>query len=149
MALESEGEKYWERISEMRKEALELMEELSEFNPRLVGSVWRGVVKPNSDIDIELDCEDLEAVVAKLKENDFEILEIHKVELPEPLREGSLVKIRTQTSRGYSVEIMLKEHSAFLNPPRCDIYGDVKKGLTLTELKKLLREEPSRLFIPR
>lgn len=149
VALESEGDKYWEKLSDMRREALELMKKLSEFNPRLVGSVWRGVIKPNSDIDIELDCEELERVLAVLKENKFEILEIYKIDLPEPLREGSLVKVKTKTSKGYTVEIILKEHSAYLNPSRCDIYGDVKKGLTLTELEKVVKEEPARLFIPR
>lgn len=149
VALESEGEEYWRRLSDMRNEALGLMEAVSDLNPRLVGSVWRGIVKPSSDIDIEVDCEELGTVLKKLKEKDFEILGVEEINLPEPIREGSLVKIKTKTRKDYDAEIILKEHIAYLNPPRCDIYGDVKKGLTLTELKKILRKEPSRLFIPR
>jgi predicted nucleotidyltransferase len=148
VALESEGEEYWIRVSDMRSEALELMKIISEFNPRLVGSVWRGIVKPNSDIDIEVDCEEPETVMKKLRENNFEIIQVEEVDLPGPLREGSLAKIKTKTRKGYNVEIILKEHSAYLNPSRCDIYGDVKKGLTLSELNKIMREEPTRLFIP-
>ncbi|MCL7401280.1 MAG: hypothetical protein LZ168_00620 [Thaumarchaeota archaeon] len=148
VALESEGEEYWARVSDMRSEALELMKIISEFNPRLVGSVWRGIVKPNSDIDIEVDCEELETITKKLRENNFEIIEVEEINLPEPLREGSLAKIRTKTSKGYNVEIILKEHSAYLNPSKCDIYGDVKRGLTLSELNRIMREEPTRLFIP-
>lgn len=149
VALESEGEDYWKRLIEMRKEALRLMEALSDFDTRLVGSVWRGIVKPNSDIDIEVDCEDLETVVKKLKENNLEILGIEEIDLPEPLREGSLVKIKIKTKNDYKAEVILKEHAAYLDPVKCDIYGDVKKGLTFTELKKIMREEPTRLFIPR
>ncbi|MCS7126618.1 MAG: hypothetical protein NZ929_06905 [Aigarchaeota archaeon] len=149
VALENEGEEYWERLKNMRAQALELMEILEEFNPRVVGSVWRGVVKPDSDIDIELDCEDLDSVIMKLQEKKFVVKELVKVDLPEPLREGSLVKIKTETRDGYQVEIILKEHHAYLNPSRCDIYGDLKKGLTLTELKRIMKDEPTRLFIPR
>jgi len=148
VALESEGEEYWRRVYEMRSEALELMNSISEFNPRLVGSVWRGIIKPNSDIDIEVDCEEPEIIMKKLRENSFEILDVEEINLPEPIREGSLAKIKTKTKKGHNVEIILKESSAYLYPSRCDIYGDVKKGLTLTELKKIMKEEPTRLFIP-
>lgn len=37
-----EGQAYYERLRSMREDALRIMERLSEFNPRLVGSVWRG-----------------------------------------------------------------------------------------------------------
>ncbi|MEM1583274.1 MAG: hypothetical protein QXF28_01140 [Nitrososphaerota archaeon] len=149
VALESESQEYWKRLIDMRNEALRLMETLSDFNPRLVGSVWRGIVKPNSDIDIEVDCEEPEIVLEKLRESRFEILGIEEVDLPEPLREGSVVKIKIKTEKEYDAEIILKEHTAYLNPSRCDVYGDLKKGLTLTELKKIMGDEPLRLFIPR
>lgn len=149
VALENEGEGYWRRLKDMRAQALELMEILAEFNPRLVGSVWRGIIKQDSDIDIEVDCEVLELVVGKLRGAGLEIRGIERIDLPEPLREGSIVKIKTETRAGYQVEIILKEHYSYLNPPRCDIYGDVKKGLTLTELKRIMEDDPTRLFLPR
>ncbi|MEM1885528.1 MAG: hypothetical protein QXZ24_07975 [Candidatus Jordarchaeales archaeon] len=30
----------------------------------------------------------------------------------------------------------------------CDIFGDVIKGLTINELKKVLEEDPAKKFVP-
>jgi len=147
-ALEVEGEDYWRRLKELREEALEVMQNLSEFNPRLVGSVWRGVIKPSSDIDIEVDSEALEEVKQKIEESGYEILGIERINVPEPLRYGSLWRVKIRSRKGHEVEIILKEHSSYLNPPKCDIFGDVKKGLNISELRKILREMPTALFIP-
>ena len=147
-ALEVEGDYYWMRLRELRDEALEVMEDLSEFNPRLVGSVWRGIVKPSSDIDIELDSENLEEVKQRIEESGYKILGIERIDVPEPLRHGSLWRIRILGKRGHEVEIILKEHQNYLNPPRCDIFGDIKKGLNISELRKVLRKMPMALFIP-
>ena len=147
-ALEVEGEDYWRRLKELREEALEVMQNLSEFNPRLVGSVWRGVIKPSSDIDIEVDSEALEEVKQKIEESGYEILGIERINVPEPLRYGSLWRVKIRSRKGHEVEIILKEHSSYLNPPKCDIFGDVKKGLNISELRKVLREMPTALFIP-
>jgi len=147
-ALEVEGEDYWRRLKELRDEALEVMENLSEFNPRLVGSVWRGIIKPSSDIDIELDSENLEEVKQKIEESGYEILGVERVNVPEPLRYGSLWRIKIRGKKGCEVEIILKEHSSYLNPARCDIFGDIKKGLNISELRKVLMEMPTALFVP-
>jgi len=147
-ALEVEGEDYWRRLRELREEALEVMESLSEFNPRLVGSVWRGIIKPSSDVDVEIDSEDLEKVKGRINQLGYEILGVERIDVPEPLRYGSLWRIRIKGGRGHEIEIILKEHSSYLNPPRCDIFGDVKKGLNISELRKVLRKMPTALFIP-
>ncbi|HDD56444.1 MAG TPA: hypothetical protein ENG18_00295 [Nitrososphaeria archaeon] len=147
-ALEVEGEDYWRRLKELREEALEVMQNLSEFNPRLVGSIWRGVIKPSSDIDIEVDSEALEEVKQKIEESGYEILGIERINVPEPLRYGSLWRVKIRSRKGHEVEIILKERSSYLNPPKCDIFGDVKKGLNISELRKVLREMPTALFIP-
>ncbi|RLG07900.1 MAG: tRNA adenylyltransferase, partial [Thaumarchaeota archaeon] len=44
------------------------MTALSRFKPRLVGSVWRGIIKPRSDIDIEVDYTDPEPIKKTLQE---------------------------------------------------------------------------------
>jgi len=149
VALELEGEAYWRRLRKMRREALKIMELLEKFSPRLVGSVWRGVIKPGSDIDIELDCSEPSPVTEILKENGYSIKSLEEVRVPEPLREGSLWRIETETESRVEVEIILKEHQYYSNPPLCDIYGDPKKGLTLTELEKIMDKKPDKLFTPR
>jgi len=143
-----EGDEYWKRLREMRLEALELMDALREFKPRLVGSVWRGIIKPGSDIDVEVDYTDPEPVKRKLLEAGYRILEEGVIDVPEPLRQGSLWRIRIETRSGRMAEVILKEHEWYLNPARCDIFGDPKKGLNPVELRKLLEEEPDKLFIP-
>jgi len=147
-ALSIEGEGYWERLERLRRDALAIMNALAEFDPRLVGSVWRGIVKPHSDIDIEVDCLDPEPVKRRLIEEGYEVLEEGYIDVPEPLRFGSLWRIRVRTKLGNAAEVILKEHSWYVNPPRCDVFGDVKRGLRRSELAKTLEESPHRLFVP-
>jgi predicted nucleotidyltransferase len=143
-----EGDEYWRRLRRFREEALHLMMTLSSFRPRLVGSVWRGIIKPNSDIDIELDFTDPEPVKRKLLEEGYRIVEEGPIEVPEPLRYGSLWRIEVETPAGSRAEIILKEHEWYVRPPRCDIYGDPKKGLNPVELREVLEKRPDALFIP-
>ncbi len=146
-ALSLEGEGYWERLRELRLKALRLMEALERFRPRLVGSVWRGVVKPGSDIDVEVDFEDPEPVAEALRRGGFQVKGVEPIDVPEPLRMGSLWRIRTEVD-GAEAEVILKEHQAYLNPPACDIYGDPRKGLSITELRRIIKENPAKLNIP-
>lgn len=147
-ALEVEGEGYWERLRRLRAEALELMEALRELKPRLVGSAWRGVLKPHSDVDVEVDCEEPEMVEAALRRAGYPVVASEPINVPEPLRMGSLWRVRTRLPSGVSAEVILKEHEAYLNPPTCDIYGDLRKGLSIGELKEVLERRPRALFIP-
>jgi predicted nucleotidyltransferase len=41
-----------ERLIQMRKEALQVMNILKAYNPILVGSVWRGTIQHESDMHI-------------------------------------------------------------------------------------------------
>lgn len=143
-----EGDEYWRKLRRFREEALHLMMTLSSFRPRLVGSVWRGIIKPSSDIDIELDFTDPEPVKRKLLEEGYRIIEEGPIEVPEPLRYGSLWRIEVETPAGSRAEIILKEHEWYVRPPRCDIYGDPKKGLNPVELREVLEKRPDALFIP-
>ena len=146
-ALSLEGEGYWERLRRLRLKALGLMKALERFKPRLVGSVWRGVIKPGSDIDIEVDYENPEAVAETLRKQGFSVRSVEPINVPEPLRMGSLWRIKTEVD-GVEAEVILKEHQAYINPPTCDIYGDPRKGLSLSELKRMVEKEPTRLNIP-
>src|SRR5512136_812307 len=63
IAEENEGPKRKQRLTEMRKEALQVMKLLSAYCPVLIGSVWRGTIKQGSDIDIAVYADEQEAVV--------------------------------------------------------------------------------------
>ena len=71
IAEEREGSQRKEMLLRMRREAREIMETLREFNPRLVGSVWRGTARRNSDIDILTYSQDSAQVLQRLQEHNF------------------------------------------------------------------------------
>ena len=67
LAEKIEGSERHERLIEMRKSALTVMNVLKEYDPVLIGSVWRGVSRLGSDIDIIVYNENVEAINEKLK----------------------------------------------------------------------------------
>ena len=70
---EWEGTQRKELILRMRQEAKQIMEAIVEFNPRLVGSVWRGTAHQNSDIDVLTFSQDHNQVLEKLQKNNYKI----------------------------------------------------------------------------
>lgn len=148
-AEEIEGAAFAERLRSMREDALEVMKTLSTFSPRLVGSVWRGVLTPKSDIDIEVYTEDLNAVISKLEGAVSKVLGWEEINLPEQMRLGSLYRLRTKSKRGYDLEIIVKEPGMLKKPARCEIFGDLKKGLNINELEELLMKDPEALRVPK
>lgn len=56
-----EGEAHGERLNRLRAVAVRWMQRLEPFQPRLVGSVWSGRIRPDSDIDLHLHHSDPEA----------------------------------------------------------------------------------------
>ncbi len=148
-AEEVEGAAFAERLRSMREDALEVMKALSAFAPRLVGSVWRGVLTPRSDIDIEVYTEDLNTVISKLEGVVSKVLSWEEINLPEQTRLGSLYRIRAKSKRGYDLEILVKEPGTLKKPARCEIFGDLKKGLNINELEELLMKEPEGLRVPK
>ncbi len=57
-----EGDSLGSRLFEMRVVALNILDTLSAFSPRLIGSVSTGRIKMNSDIDIHLFCDHIEEI---------------------------------------------------------------------------------------
>jgi predicted nucleotidyltransferase len=157
---ELEGERKLERLKWLREEALKVMEALEDLDPRLIGSVWRGNIKRESDIDITvLGTTDPEEVIERLKEAGIEILDVDEVIITE--RGGKpldipehYVNIKVRTPGGAKAEINVTvsspelERKGRITPGRCDFFGDRMKGLTVEELRRLLKEDPYRKFIP-
>ena len=70
-----------ERLSmliEMRSIALEVMKSLKEYNPVLIGSVWRGTPRNGSEIDIVVYHEAPDEIVLKL--NECSVISIEKTD---------------------------------------------------------------------
>ncbi len=73
IAEEREGNSRNNLLHRMRKEAQEIMTTLKDFNPRLVGSVWRGTARKNSDIDILTFSQDHLQVLNQLQKQSFKV----------------------------------------------------------------------------
>jgi predicted nucleotidyltransferase len=143
-----EGEARIKRLKELRELALEIMKTLKYFEPRLMGSVWRGTTHIGSDIDIDVYSNTPKEIEERLKQSGYRLKKI----------EEKVVVNNNQTFRSWHIHIKFPNNEAEVvvrpldagdQPVRCEIYGDLKKGLTLEELEKLMRTEPLRKFVPR
>lgn len=135
-------------LIEMRRIALEVMKSLKEYNPVLIGSVWRGTPRKGSDIDIVVYHEAPDEIVQKL--NEYSVISIEKKEYIQ----NGLPRHSTHIEYGIkdqTVEIVVRppRDREFVRIERCETYGDVKRGLKLPELEKLIEIDPLRRFIPK
>ena len=53
-----------------------------------------------------------------------------------------------QTPSGLEVEVVVRPPWEEGEVELCEIYGDLKVGLTLPQLRRVLREGPLRRFVP-
>lgn len=139
-----EGEKRIEKLKELREDALDVMLMLERFSPVLVGSVWRGIARMGSDIDIRVFADEPQEVIKELKGKGVDV----SVVLSGRDRLNRYVHLHFKTRRGNSVEVVVRPLEEKHLKEKCDIFGDEIKGLTIPELKKILMEDPARKFIP-
>jgi len=148
LADEFEGPERYERLIKMRREALKMMEKLQHFSPRLIGSVWRGTAHKGSDIDIEIFASRPSEILRQLKSLNLKILDIRKEEIPSCEGKRESIHIRLLTDLGFETEIIVREPEEKGKKRICEIYGDIIKGLNIDELRKLLKENPIKKFLP-
>lgn len=145
---EREGEGRKELLLRMRMEAKEIMERLKNFNPRLVGSVWRGTARRNSDIDIETFAHDYHLVVDQLKKHNYSIKSSERCSITKKGKKESSFHINVVLQSGDFVEVVVRNCECLGQQERCETYGDVKKGLNLKQLTNVLEDNPIQSFVP-
>jgi len=148
IATELEGRERLKRLVRMRREALEIMQCLKAFNPRLIGSVWRGTIHKNSDIDIIVYSASPEIVLQRLRRKHFIISEVKEVQVHKDGNKRSLLHIFISLPSGDEVEIVVREVEEENTIERCEIYGDIIKGLNINQLKNILQRDPYMKFVP-
>jgi len=148
IAEEREGASRKELLLRMRREAREIMETLREFNPRLVGSVWRGTARQNSDIDILTFSQDPIQVLKQLQEHNFVAESSEWRSVTKEGRKEASFHIHLLLSSGDGVEVVVRSQDCLGQPERCETYGDVKTGLNLQQLTKILKDNPLQRFVP-
>jgi predicted nucleotidyltransferase len=142
LADELEGGERQSRLVEMRRIALSVMKALVAFSPRLIGSVWRGTARRGSDIDVvALARSPVDAQKALV---DYKIKEKGEVNF-----KGGIHAYHFKLEiRDNEVEVVVRDPAEYTED-HCDIYGDIKRGVSLPELERLLRVDPLRRFVPR
>ena len=148
IAEELEGAQKRELLLRMRKEAKTLLDLLKEFSPRLVGSVWRGTARRNSDIDILTFSQEPTLVLSRLQEHNFKIESSGWRSVTKEGKKQSSFHVHVLLGSGNSAEVVISSVECLGQHERCEIYGDVKAGLSLNQLTKILEENPLQKFVP-
>ena len=145
---EREGEKRKNDLIKMRKTALRLMKFLNEYNPILVGSVWRGTINHNSDIDILIYSNNPSEISDILEKNGFYILKKKRVCFTKKGKNSSSFHIYTKNPNKRIIEITIKNLDQQNKMNKCEIFRDKISGLKIKDLEKILEESPTKKFIP-
>jgi len=148
IAEEKEGPSRKELLFQMRKEALQIMETLKDFSPKLVGSVWRGTARQSSDIDILAFSQDPKAVLDQLQKNRYRIRSSEWRSVTKRGKKESSFHIHFVLPSGHEVEVVVRSPEKIGVLERCETYGDVLTGLSLPQLLRVLKEEPLQKFVP-
>jgi len=148
IAEEQEGPSRLERLLRMRNEALEIMQCLEQYNPKLIGSVWRGTVHRSSDIDIIVFSSNRREVMRKIQEKGFRISKTEEVLITKRGSKQSSFHVSVSLPSGDEAEIVIRNPEEETKVERCEIYGDIVKGLDLRQLKRVLKSDPYKRFIP-
>lgn len=148
VAEENEGPRREEQLIQMRAEALKMMRILAAYNPRLIGSVWRGTIRQGSDIDIAAYHDRPNEIVNLLKTQGLDISKSEWVTVTKEGRAESSFHVYTATSGNQRVEIVVRSSEEAGRKRKCQIFGDQIKGLSIRELEKVLRENPEQQFVP-
>lgn len=148
IAEEHEGAKRKERLIEMRKEALKIMQLLGAYCPVLIGSVWRGTIRQGSDIDIAVYTDTPQEIVDLIK---AEGIKVSKTSWTTVTKQGTALPsfhIYAETQGKHGLEIVARSAEEAGKKRKCETFGDQIKGLNIKELEKILENNSTQQFIP-
>jgi predicted nucleotidyltransferase len=148
IADEYEGKARQERLIKMRREALNVMKLLVKYHPIVVGSVWRGTIHHQSDIDIIVFHDKPEEVRKILEKSGSKIVHTQQVTATEKEDKRDSLHIFLESPTKEEVEIIVRSPEERSRKEKCDVYGDFIIGLNVAELEKLLKENPTKRFVP-
>jgi predicted nucleotidyltransferase len=147
LAEEQEGEDRRRLLQRLRGEALELMTHLSAYQPRLIGSVWRGTARKGSDIDVQVYASNAKDVLDRL-DGYFHVTRAEWTSKTSDGKTTVFYHIFLHFPDGEEAEISVRNPED-ISERRVDaIYGDEITGLRVEELEAVLRDDPLRRFLP-
>jgi len=148
IAEENEGPARKERLIQMRKEALRLMQFLKAYRPLLIGSVWRGTIYYGSDVDIVVYHDEPEDILKILKQNNLKIMQAEWVAVTKKGKRKGSFHVHAELPTKEKAEIKIVQSLEAFMKEKCEIYGDEITGLSVQKLEKLLKENPAQRFVP-
>jgi hypothetical protein len=148
IAEEREGAERQEGLVAKRREAFQIMQILEGFSPVLVGSVWRGTARRDSDIDITVYAKDLQQPRSALQKGSYIITQVEEQRVTKRGREEGAFHIHLKLPSSDEAEIVVRSPEEVDRKVMCEIYGDVITGLTTKQLRRILRESPVKRFLP-
>ena len=148
IAEEKEGSERGRRLIQMRKEALKVMNFLKAYNPILVGSVWRGTIHYESDIDIRVYHDEPNDILNALKKGDYKIVRTEWISVTEKGQKRTAFHAYLESLAQERIEIIVRSPQELSRKEKCEIYGDEITGLNLKQLERILEENPARRFLP-
>jgi predicted nucleotidyltransferase len=148
IAEEKEGVARKNQLFLMRQEAFKIMKLLDAYGPLLIGSVWRGTARFGSDIDIAAYADPPEQVLVLLKNVHINVQQTCWTKVNKQGITFLSYHIHAETETKNRVEIVVRSPDEAVKRRKCDIFGDEIKGLKTLELEKLLKENPTRQFLP-
>jgi len=148
IADEKEGLARKEHLVLMRQEALKIMQLLNVYTPLLIGSVWRGTNRLGSDIDITVYADSPDQIFMLLKNFNVKIQHSCWTRVNKQGITCRSYHIYAETETKNSLEIVVRDPDEAEKPRKCEIFGDKISGLKITELEKLLKENPTKQFLP-
>jgi hypothetical protein len=147
LAEEREGLARQERLVRMRRDALGLMQILKAYEPLLIGSVWRGAIHRDSDLDIVVYHDEPEGILKILRQKGVNMTHAEHVAVTKKGKRRGSFHIYVELPSGEKAEIKVSSPEA-ARKEKCETYGDEIIGLGLPELMKVLEENPTQRFLP-
>lgn len=142
----TEGPERTTRLRSMRSAALDVMERLEPFRPRLIGSVWTGHIRAGSDIDLHLYSDDLTEVEMRLQVHHLPYT-VYRVQSKRGQTVREFLHIKHHHRLGYDVEMTVYPEEEFHFHPICSITGGPIARADLSQLRQALRDdEPSPIY---
>lgn len=141
-----EGQNRDDNLRAMRLEALQLMEKLKRFRPRLIGSVMTGHVRLGSDIDLHLFSDSVEPITRVLDEEGL-VYDVERKRVRKHGVERTFTHVHVQDRFPFELTVYPsnKAHYVF----KSSITGKAIERASISELKQFLEKEYPHLDVDR
>lgn len=135
-----EGAKSAQRIRQLRQVAIEAMQFLEQFQPRLVGSVLNGTATQHANVELHLFSEYPEMVSLFLEEQGIPFEEREK-RLRFTGQDYQRFSVYKFIAKDVSIELTVFEINGLRQAPLSSVDGKPMQRLSFSELQKMLQSD--------